>query len=140
MKNFVIFLILIVLIGAGLAYYFFYQKSAHSLAQTDLIKIETPRKNEKIKSPYVVSGQARGFWFFEASFPVKLIDQNGQVLAQTTAQARGDWLTQNFVSFEATLDFSVVKGQKATIVLEKDNPSGLPENAAEIRIPVILGY
>ncbi len=99
------------------------------------IRVETPKAHAKIASPFVVKGQARGTWYFEASFPVKLVDEKGAVIAQTPAQAQGEWMTEDFVPFEATLTFTATSG-KGTLVLERDNPSGLPQNDAQVRIPV----
>jgi len=104
----------------------------------DLIQIETPKANETISSPLIVKGTARGFWFFEASFPIRLFDENGKLLTTAIAQAQSDWMTEDFVPFSAELKFESSKTEKGTLVLEKDNPSGLPENADELRIPVMF--
>ena len=104
----------------------------------NLIKVENPMANEKISSPILIKGQARGAWFFEASFPIKLYDSKNQLIAQYYATAQGEWMTENFVPFEASLEFIVDNEQAGTLVLEKDNPSGLPEYADELRIPVML--
>ena len=45
-------------------------------------------------------------------------------------------MTENFVPFEGTLTFTAPTSGKGTLVLEKDNPSGLPEHADELRMPV----
>lgn len=113
-----------------------YEPAASSSNTTDLrIRVTTPSPDTKIVSPLAVKGEARGTWYFEASFPVKLLDEKGNVIAQTPAQAQGDWMTENFVPFEATLTFTATSG-KGTLVLERDNPSGLPQNDAQVRIPV----
>ena len=106
--------------------------------EEDLIQVETPRANETISSPLVIKGKARGAWFFEASFPVKLYDGQGKLLAATTAQAKSDWTSEDFVPFEAKLEFLPPETEKGTLVLEKDNPSGLAENADELRMPVFF--
>lgn len=103
---------------------------------TDLIWVEKPLANETIKSPLTVKGSARGTWYFEASFPVKLYDSRGKELIALPAQAKGDWMTENFVPFEAVLNFPKPTTETGVLVLEKDNPSGLPEHARELRIPV----
>lgn len=102
----------------------------------DFIIIEQPKSGDTISSPLVIKGEARGNWYFEASFPIKLIDANGKQLAVTTAQAKGDWMTTEFVPFEANLTFTTPTTESGTLILEKDNPSGLPQNADERRIPV----
>jgi len=106
------------------------------LDKTDLIIVENPESNQLITSPLIVKGQARGLWFFEASFPVKLLDKNGNVIAAVAAQAKSEWTTEDFVPFEAILEFQKPETKEGTLVLEKDNPSGLPEKADELRIPV----
>lgn len=116
----------------------FTEDIGNELKKANLIKIETPRPNKTIQSPVVIRGEARGYWYFEAAFPVKLVDEAGNVLAQHYAQAQGEWMTEDFVPFSAELTFEVSKAQKATLILEKDNPSGLPENADELRMPVLL--
>jgi len=110
----------------------------NELEKMDLIRIENPRPNQAITGPLVVKGEARGTWFFEASFPVKLFDEKGNLIATAIAQAKSDWMTEDFVLFEAELNFASPIKQKGTLVLEKDNPSGLPENSDELRVPVIL--
>jgi hypothetical protein len=105
-------------------------------AYHDLISVSTPKDFEIMASPFTVLGQARGGWFFEASFPVKLLDADGKLLGTTSAQAQGDWMTTNFVPFVAQLTFATPTTLTGTLVLEKDNPSGLPENADELRVPV----
>jgi hypothetical protein len=104
----------------------------------DLIRVFSPQANEKVSSPLLIKGEARGSWFFEATFPVKLLDDKGNIIVQHYAQAKGDWMTENFVPFEAELVFEAPTTQKGWLVLEKDNPSSLSENADELRIPVIF--
>lgn len=46
-------------------------------------------------------------------------------------------MTNNYVPFTAKLTFEAPEGGGAgTLILRKDNPSGLPENDDEIEIPV----
>lgn len=114
----------------------FAEDIGNELEKSDLIKIDNPRPNQAIESPLFIKGEARGFWFFEASFPVKLFDDNGFLLGVTPAQALGDWMTEDFVEFTAALPFAVPSTSKGRLVLEKDNPSGLPEHADELIIPI----
>jgi len=114
----------------------FTENIGNELEKIDLIKIDSPRPNAVVTSPLKISGQARGTWYFEASFPVKLLDGDGNVLAQTPAQAQSDWMTENFVPYKATLEFSAPATDTGTLVLEKDNPSDLPQNADSLIVPV----
>lgn len=114
----------------------FTENIGNELEKTDLIKIDSPRPNTVVASPLQVTGQARGTWYFEAVFPVKLLDADGNVLAQGQGQAQSDWMTENFVPFKATLEFTAPTTGTGTLVLEKDNPSGLPQNADSLIVPV----
>lgn len=98
----------------------------------------SPLVHTKIKSPLSVTGDAAGPWYFEASFPVILKDANGNILAQTGAQAMGDWMSTGTVPFSATLTWSTTTATSGIIILKKDNPSGLPEYDGEAVFPVLF--
>jgi hypothetical protein len=114
----------------------FTEDIGNALEKQNLIRVSPPAPNDLIKSPLTIKGQARGTWFFEASFPVRILDSNGVQLGAVPAQAKADWMTQEFVDFEATLDFQTSTTATGTLILEKDNPSGLPENSDELRVPI----
>ena len=114
----------------------FTEDIGNELEKSNLIKVSNPRPNQIIQSPLVIDGEARGFWFFEASFPVKILNKRDEVVVQGLAHAQGDWMTENFVQFRAELVFPAPSTEKGSLVLEKDNPSGLPEHANELRIPI----
>ncbi len=105
-------------------------------ALPDRIELRTPLPEAIVQSPFTVEGRARGPWFFEASFPVYLLDANGDTLVAIPAHATAEWMTEEFVPFTATVAFTPPASQTGTLVLAKDNPSGLPEHAAELRIPI----
>lgn len=108
----------------------------------DKIILDSPLANATVNNPLLITGKARGSWFFEASFPIYLLDSHGNMLGQGVAQAQGDWMTSNFVPFKATLTFTAdpqIIGDAGTLVLQKDNPSGLPENDDALRVPVTIG-
>ena len=124
---------------AGVIYrvvYNWQEKSARLEDKTDLIRVSSPKENDVIKSPIVISGEARGYWFFEADFPARLLDGNGKEIAISIARAQSNWMTEDFVSFLTEIKFEAPKTESGTLVLQKDNPSGLPEHADEVRIPI----
>ncbi len=43
--------------------------------KSDLIRLSSPRPGEVVTSPLTIRGEARGYWFFEASFPVEFVDE-----------------------------------------------------------------
>lgn len=103
----------------------------------NLIRLTTPKPNQVISSPLIIEGEARGNWFFEASFPVVLTNWDGLIIAQGIATAKGEWMTTDFVPFTAKLEFkNPTYKNNGVLILRKDNPSGLPEydNALEISI------
>ena len=106
--------------------------------KNDLIKLDTPLPNETVKSPIIVSGMARGYWFFEASFPVRLFDDKGKEIAVGIAQAEGEWMTTEFVPFKTTLNFEKTLGKTGELILEKNNPSDLREHDDKLVIPVMF--
>ena len=83
----------------------FTEEVGNVLEKADLIRLDSPLPNEIIMSPLVVRGEARGNWFFEASFPLILTDWDGKIIAESFAQAKSDWMTADFVPFEGTLTF-----------------------------------
>jgi hypothetical protein len=110
--------------------------STSTSKENENIQVTKPKENEIVSSPLEIEGEAKGSWYFEAVFPVKLLDEKGNVLALGSAQAQGDWMTENFVPFKLKLEFKPGTSKTGTLVLENDNPSGLPENAKKIEIPV----
>ena len=119
----------------------FTEDIGNELEKADLIRIESPRPNQIIKSPLSITGEARGSWFFEASFPVVLVNWDELIIAQGIATAEGEWMTSEFVPFTATLTFTADKSaysDKGTLILRKDNASGLPEHDDALEVPVIF--
>ncbi|MBU4480103.1 Gmad2 immunoglobulin-like domain-containing protein [Patescibacteria group bacterium] len=109
--------------------------------KSDLIILETPQPEQEITSPLVIKGEARGNWFFEATFPVVLVDWDGRIIAESYATAKGDWMTTDFVSFEAVIEFEKPEfigefSKRGALILKKDNPSGLPENDDALEITI----
>jgi len=113
-----------VLVVAGLVgAYLWYTRDTDTM-----VRIDSPRAGERISSPLMVRGKARGTWFFEASFPVTLTDWDGKIIAEGQAHATSDWMTTDWVPFEATLTFQKPSyGERGFLILKKDNPSGLPQ-------------
>src|SRR3989344_3894003 len=108
-----------------------------SVDNPDVVLV-APLPNQTISNAFIVQGAARGPWYFEASFPVTLQKPDGTVLNQTPAQAQGDWMTTELVPFTATLVAPSTYHGPATLVIKKDNPSGLPEHDASIEIPIVI--
>lgn len=116
-----------------------FQYISNALEKNDLIRLSSPKPGQAVQSPVLVQGLARGYWFFEASFPVKIYDGNNTLLGVGVAQALGEWMTEEFVPFQVTVEFEASATTEGMLVLEKDNPSGLPEHADQLRVPIRFG-
>jgi hypothetical protein len=117
--------------------------AAHIESKSDRITLTGPAPGAVVINPFTISGQARGPWYFEASFPIFLTDWDGKIISQTVATAQGDWMTEDFVPFAAQLDFvnPYKEGdpdsmKRGTLILKKENASGLPEHDDALEIPV----
>ena len=100
--------------------------------------VTSPVTNASVGQNFSVSGEAPGNWYFEASFPIQVRDKDNNKIGQTTGQAQSDWMTTAQVPFAASITLSSVYHGPATLVLLKDNPSGLPENEDSLEIPIVI--
>ncbi len=134
MKKLIIFIVvIIVLFGA-------FWWGSRQESSDGIIVIEYPQSGDKISSPLIVTGEAVGTWFFEGDFPVIVTDWDGMIIGEGYATAKGDWMTEDFVEFEGTIEFtrserSMVRDNGA-VIFQKDNPSGLPEYDDAREIPI----
>ena len=117
-------------------------ESSYTNASDDLIRNINIEAGDSISSPITITGEARGYWFFEASFPIIIVDWDGRIIAEHYATAEGDWMTEEFVPFTATVEFETPSAigiiNRGAIILKNDNLSGLPENDRALEIPIIL--
>lgn len=102
----------------------------------DMIHVDDIEEGDEIELPLTITGEARGIWYFEASFPVSLLAADDTVIATGIAQAQDDWMTEEFVPFEVELTGTVPASGNGKLIFRKDNPSGLPQNEASLTIPV----
>lgn len=111
--------------------------------ETDLIRLDSPKPGDTITSPLTIRGVARGNWYFEGDFPVVLTDWNGLIIAEHYATAQSEWMTTELVPFESVLEFEIPPdvgsfSRRGSLILQKDNPSGLPENDDALEITVFF--
>jgi hypothetical protein len=109
----------------------------------DRITINTPAPGSVITAPITITGEARGPWYFEASFPVVLTNWDGLIIAETYASAEGEWMTEEFVPYRGELGFESPYQEgdpdfmkRGTLILQKSNASDLPEHDDALEIPV----
>jgi hypothetical protein len=127
----------------------FVEEIGNELDKSELIRIDEPRPNSVITPSFEIEGSARGYWFFEGSFPIVLEDSEGNVLARHFATAQVEWpagrspngegwMTEKFVQFKAELEVDFGDATSGFLILKKDNPSDLPENNDELRVPLMF--
>lgn len=109
--------------------------STSSIEEVTSVVINSPQPEQVVSSPLVVKGQALGSWFFEASLPIRLLDNKGQLIASTPASAESNWMLSDLVPFSALLEFNTI-ATSGYLVIAKDNPSGLAVNEDSRSIPV----
>ena len=135
----VIFIALIIFLGRHFLSSSFsgdFFSGANEWKGNDLIQIQNISPNQKITSPLLINGVARGSWFFEAVFPVKIVAEDGTLIASGIAKADADWKTDVFVPFHVQLIFTSIGHTSGNIVFQKDNPSGISQNDREFTISV----
>jgi hypothetical protein len=106
---------------------------------TDIV-VTTPFPGGVTGKTFSVIGKARGPWYFEATFLLQVVAENGTVLATTPVHAQGDWMVTGFVPFKADITIPASYTGKAIIILKKDNPSGDPARDASLSIPITVEY
>ncbi|MGB9842805.1 MAG: Gmad2 immunoglobulin-like domain-containing protein [Candidatus Pelagibacter ubique] len=134
----IIILIIIIIVIVAFNLYQRYLVTKKINDAKDKIIIDSPEPYQNVKNPIYIMGKAKGSFFFEGTFPVRIEDENGNIIMVDHIETKDDWMTENFVSFEKYLDISNINIKKGFIVFEKANPSGLPENKFEIKIPIYI--
>jgi glucose/arabinose dehydrogenase len=104
--------------------------------ETEDLRLYAPDPAEPLSGNVEIRGETPGTMFFEGDFPVRLEDDAGNVLATSIATAQDEWMTEDFVTFTSEISFTKPETNSGALVFIKDNPSGLPENDKEIRVPV----
>lgn len=111
--------------------------AAPTAFNSENVRIFSPLYGAIVPKTFTVTGEARGKWYFEASFPIQVHDANNNRIGGGIAQTQGEWMTTEFVPFSADVSVENYRGP-ATLALLKDNPSGLPENDDSVSIPIII--
>ncbi len=162
-KSSTIIIVLLLVVIAALSYVAFARPMATAIAPTDTnplpvnpppvtttppaptpvalhtkIQVTFPKANASVSKKFTITGKAPGNWFFEASAPYMIRTADGSKVAQGTLQTIGDWQTTNLVDFKADVTVNPAYSGPATLVLMKDNPSGMPENDDSLEIPITI--
>ena len=101
------------------------------------VVVDAPKSGAGVPKTFTVTGKAPGPWYFEASFPIEVRNASGTVLTTGIATALSEWMTTEDVPFKADISVTGYTGA-ATLVLKRDNPSGLPQNDASVSMPITI--
>lgn len=102
------------------------------------VLVTQPKKLSTVSTNVEVAGEAKGFWFFEATFPIAIIDAKGNTLAQSYATAESNWMTEEYVPFTGTIEIRNTYKGTGSLLIQNANASGLPENSKFIEIPIFI--
>lgn len=101
----------------------FVEDIGNELAMADQIIVNYPRPNDILDGTFNLTGEARGTWFFEATFSIRLIDDEGNVLFAGPVMTTEDWMTESFIPFQSEVVYNKSASKNGTLILEKANPS-----------------
>jgi hypothetical protein len=149
MNKLLIAIIAIFLIGGGM--YILLQSSiplrykSNSNEINNFIIVDHPQPDDTVVSPLKITGKARGIWFQNGQFRIRIFRKlecdyaTDTTIGYGVAKATSNWETEDFVPFEALIEFSkpINCGKTIFIGLNKENPSGLKEKGdKELIIPI----
>lgn len=117
------------------------EEAHQSVSIENTLQLNEPKLMQSVTSPLEISGRAIGPWFFEGSFNAVLTNWDGRIIGETLLEAEEAWTTEEFVPFSGEIVFLEEDTQpysRLFLVLQKSNPSGLPENDEALEIPLYL--
>ena len=97
------------------------------------ILVVRPGLTQSVRSPVLVRGSAN---VFEANVGIQILDENGDVLAETFTTATCGTGCRG--TFRISVPFEVDHAQQGTIVVHDDDAAGTGTFPNEVRIPVRL--
>lgn len=102
------------------------------------IYLENIKSGDTIDMGSEIKGEVSGNWFFEGSFPVRVLDIQGEVVTSLLAIASNDWMNENSVPFSVIIDFPLEQEGAYVLQFEKSNPSGLDDNSDIAKIAISI--
>jgi hypothetical protein len=147
MKGRGLFLLLIVVVGAGAAYWYLGRSDGMGSAGTteytskhgSAVTVTSPKGGDVVTSPLTVVGVVPGTWSFEANVPLEILDANHKPVASGHGTVKGDWMTEKPVNFEGTVTFKAPVTDRGFLVVRKDNPSDDEATNDSVEVPIRFG-
>src|SRR5579862_8066278 len=83
------------------------QKPVAVMSPDGRVSVTLPQPGDDVASPVAIEGSVTGGgWFFEGSFPIKILNADGKTIGHGTAQALSDWMSTGTVPFSASILFA----------------------------------
>ena len=89
------------------------------------IYISTPEPGDTVDCNLTIEGRVPSDWFFEGSFPLQIIDEQGNILLTDKITTEEDWMTNKYIDFSKAINCNENCKENINLKLLKDNPSGL---------------
>jgi len=96
--------------------------------------------SSKVSGVQSYNGTIKGGYFFEGNILINILDVNKNILKNSNAMAKTDWMTSGPVDFEGKMDFTGFSKGQAYIEIRQDDPSGGESGQPEkfILVPIII--
>ncbi len=105
----------------------------------EMINFTSLAPGGNLYSPHTLKGRAIGSWYHEGDFPITIVGEDGTVIASAPATAKGDWMQEGWVPYEAVLEWDAEPNTKAKLVFTLNNPADEGEGKRRaLEIPVFL--
>lgn len=104
----------------------------------DVIKVTVPKANQLVKSPFKLSGEAVGGWYYNEQLMARLEDDNGKILFTKPLKALESTKTDNYVPFVAAITFVRAEAEtpKGKLIIERTNTAFSDGELGPLVIPV----
>ncbi|HRX43629.1 MAG TPA: GerMN domain-containing protein [Candidatus Dojkabacteria bacterium] len=102
------------------------------------IYLENIKSGDTIDMGSEIKGEVSGNWFFEGSFPVRVLNIQGEVVSTFVATTYDDWMNETTVPFSVIIDFPLEQEGAYVLQFEKSNPSGLDDNSDTAKIAISI--
>lgn len=100
--------------------------------------LENLKDGDIVDEGFEVKGKVSGEWFFEGTFPVRVLNEQGEIIKSLSATTQDDWRTSDLVSFTFKLDTQLEQESIVVLRFEKSNPSGLEENDDYAQVTITI--
>lgn len=91
------------------------------------VRLEALSAYTDVPNKFVIRGAVPGPWYFEANLPIVIEDTAGNIIHQTFAMAKSEWMTTDHVPFESLIILPKDLQGLFKLVIKNDNPSDIAE-------------